>query len=47
MWPCEEQRRTEWMQFASLSDFFLDRGEPHRTVEGLSTPIRGVWVAEP
>ncbi len=43
---CEEQRRTEWMQFESLGDF-LDSGDPHRTVEGLPAPMRGIWVAEP
>ncbi|MFA5627285.1 MAG: tRNA 5-methoxyuridine(34)/uridine 5-oxyacetic acid(34) synthase CmoB [Thiohalomonadaceae bacterium] len=35
----QEQRRTEWMQFESLSDF-LDPHDPSRTIEGHPAPIR-------
>ena len=40
----EEQRRTEWMTFESLSDF-LDPGDPNRTVEGHPAPMRAMIVA--
>jgi tRNA (mo5U34)-methyltransferase len=40
-----EQRRTDWMQYLSLTDF-LDPGDPARTVEGHPAPRRAVIVAE-
>ncbi len=40
----EEQRRTPWMQFESLSDF-LDPHHPDRTVEGHPAPLRAVFSA--
>ncbi|TQV64535.1 MAG: tRNA 5-methoxyuridine(34)/uridine 5-oxyacetic acid(34) synthase CmoB [Halothiobacillaceae bacterium] len=40
-----EQRRTDWMQYLSLTDF-LDPGDPTRTVEGHPAPRRAVIVAE-
>ena len=39
-----EQRRTEWMQFESLSDF-LDPDDQNLTVEGYPAPMRAVAVA--
>lgn len=41
----DEQRRTEWMQYHSLSDF-LDARDPSRTVEGYPRPTRAVFVAQ-
>ncbi len=41
----QEQRRTDWMQFASLADF-LDPADASRTVEGFPAPRRAVLVAE-
>lgn len=39
-----EQRRTDWMQFQSLSDF-LDPEDTTRTIEGYPAPVRAVCVA--
>jgi tRNA (mo5U34)-methyltransferase len=41
----EEQRKTEWMRFHSLSDFFHP-DNPALTAEGHPAPIRAVFVAE-
>ena len=41
----EEQRRTDWMTFESLSDF-LDPHNPQLTAEGHPAPLRGVFIAE-
>ena len=40
----EEQRRTEWMQFHSLSEF-LDPQDHSKTVEGHPAPRRGIFIA--
>lgn len=40
----EEQRRTPWMRFESLTDF-LDPADPSRTVEGHPAPRRALAVA--
>ncbi|NDG87490.1 MAG: DUF1698 domain-containing protein, partial [Gammaproteobacteria bacterium] len=40
-----EQRRTPWMQFQSLEDF-LDPLDPQRTLEGLPSPRRAIFLAE-
>jgi len=40
-----EQRRTEWMQFASLADF-LNPDDPNRTIEGYPAPKRALLVAQ-
>ncbi|WP_438971497.1 tRNA 5-methoxyuridine(34)/uridine 5-oxyacetic acid(34) synthase CmoB [Methylophaga sp.] len=40
----EEQRRTDWMTFESLSDF-LDPDDQTKTIEGYPAPIRGVFIA--
>ena len=40
----EEQRRTEWMTFESLTDF-LDPNDPNRTIEGHPAPVRAVVTA--
>jgi len=40
----EEQRRTDWMQFQSLSDY-LDPHDAGRTVEGYPAPIRAICLA--
>lgn len=37
----EEQRRTEWMTFESLTDF-LDPQDPEKTVEGFPAPRRAI-----
>ncbi len=42
---CQEQRRTAWMRFESLSEC-LDPAHPHLTVEGLPAPVRAIFVAE-
>ena len=39
-----EQRRTEFMQFESLSDF-LDPNNPDKTIEGYPAPCRALLVA--
>ena len=41
----EEQRKTEWMKFESLSDF-LDKEDNSRTVEGYPAPMRAILLAE-
>ncbi|MFO0943639.1 MAG: tRNA 5-methoxyuridine(34)/uridine 5-oxyacetic acid(34) synthase CmoB [Pirellulales bacterium] len=41
----EEQRKTEWMTFESLSDF-LNPEDPNRTLEGYPAPTRAVLLAE-
>ena len=40
----EEQRKTEWMTFESLSDF-LDSKDPSKTLEGYPAPTRSIVVA--
>jgi len=40
----EEQRKTDWMKFQSLSDF-LDPSDPGKTVEGYPAPMRATFVA--
>ncbi|MES9899602.1 MAG: tRNA 5-methoxyuridine(34)/uridine 5-oxyacetic acid(34) synthase CmoB [Sedimenticola sp.] len=40
----EEQRKTEWMQFESLSDY-LDPANPQLTIEGHPAPRRAIVVA--
>jgi tRNA (mo5U34)-methyltransferase len=40
----DEQRRTEWMRFESLSDF-LDPVDPCRTTEGHPAPVRAMLLA--
>jgi len=42
----EEQRKTEWMTFESLSDY-LDPEDPTRTIEGYPAPVRAILLAEP
>ena len=41
---CQEQRRTDWMETASLADL-LDPSDPTKTVEGYPAPLRAVLVA--
>ena len=41
----DEQRRTEWMKFESLSDF-LDKEDNTKTIEGYPAPTRAILVAE-
>jgi len=41
----KEQRKTEWMNFHSLSDF-LDPNDNSLTIEGHPAPLRGVFLAE-
>ena len=40
----DEQRRTRWMTFESLTDF-LDPQQPDKTVEGHPAPLRAVFSA--
>ena len=40
----EEQRRTDWMTFESLSDF-LDPNDSTRTIEGYPGPVRALLSA--
>lgn len=40
----DEQRRTDWMQYESLSDF-LDPNNPALTVEGYPAPRRAILIA--
>jgi len=35
----EEQRKTEWMTYESLSDF-LDKNDHSKTIEGHPAPVR-------
>ena len=41
----EEQRKTDWMRFESLSDF-LDKEDSSRTTEGYPAPIRAILLAD-
>lgn len=41
----EEQRKTDWMRFESLSDF-LDEEDNSRTIEGYPAPIRAILLAD-
>ncbi len=41
----EEQRKTDWMRFESLSDF-LDKADSSRTIEGYPAPIRAILLAD-
>jgi tRNA (mo5U34)-methyltransferase len=41
----EEQRKTDWMKFESLSDF-LDKQDNNKTVEGHPAPTRAILLAE-
>lgn len=41
----EEQRKTAWTRFESLSDF-LDKADHNKTVEGYPAPIRAILLAE-
>ncbi|MFN2357691.1 MAG: tRNA 5-methoxyuridine(34)/uridine 5-oxyacetic acid(34) synthase CmoB [Desulfotignum sp.] len=40
-----EQRKTDWIQTESLTDF-LDPDEPDKTVEGYPGPVRAVFMAK-
>ena len=40
-----EQRRTDWMRFESLSDY-LDPADPRHTIEGHPAPIRAILTAQ-
>lgn len=40
-----EQRRSQWMRFESLSDY-LDPADPRFTIEGHPAPIRAILTAE-
>ncbi len=40
----EEQRKTEWMTFESLSDF-LDPRDSTKTIEGFPAPVRAIFTA--
>lgn len=42
----EEQRKTDWMTFESLTDF-LDPEDPTRTIEGYPAPVRAILLARP
>ena len=42
--PTEEQRKTEWMTYQSLSDF-LDPTDASKTIEGYSAPKRATLIA--
>lgn len=42
----EEQRRTEWTDTESLTDF-LDPNNDTKTIEGYPAPVRAVIIAEP
>ena len=41
----EEQRKTAWTRFESLSDF-LDKEDKNKTVEGYPAPMRAILLAE-
>jgi len=41
----EEQRKTDWMVFESLSDF-LDPKDNNKTIEGCPAPKRAIFLAE-
>ncbi|MBU0991084.1 MAG: tRNA 5-methoxyuridine(34)/uridine 5-oxyacetic acid(34) synthase CmoB [Proteobacteria bacterium] len=40
-----EQRKTEWVNTESLSDF-LDPEDPSKTVEGYPAPVRAIFIAD-
>lgn len=40
----DEQRKTEWIDTQSLSDF-LDPNDPNKTVEGYPAPLRAIFIA--
>ncbi len=40
----EEQRKTDWIQTESLTDF-LDPDDPTKTIEGYPAPVRAVFMA--
>jgi len=42
----QEQHKTAWMTFESLSDF-LDPDDPNRTIEGYPAPVRAILLAKP
>ncbi len=42
----EEQRKTNWMTFESLTNF-LDPDDPTRTIEGYPAPVRAILLARP
>ena len=42
---CDEQRKTAWMEWESLSDF-LDPKDPSKTIEGHPAPKRACFIAE-
>tara|TARA_R110000782_G_scaffold129164_1_gene220731 strand:+ start:4421 stop:5392 length:972 start_codon:yes stop_codon:yes gene_type:complete len=41
----DEQRKTEWMKFESLSDF-LDKEDRTKTIEGYPAPTRAILLAD-
>lgn len=41
----DEQRKTEWIDTQSLSDF-LDPNDKNKTVEGYPAPLRAIFIAE-
>ena len=41
----DEQRKTSWMQFHSLSHF-LDPNDPSKTIEGHPAPMRAILIAK-
>jgi tRNA (mo5U34)-methyltransferase len=41
----EEQRKTEWMDWESLSDF-LNPDNPNLTIENEPAPVRAIFIAE-
>ncbi len=41
----DEQRRTDWMKFESLSDF-LDKQDKTKTIEGYLAPTRAILLAD-
>jgi tRNA (mo5U34)-methyltransferase len=41
----EEQRKTDWTRFESLSDF-LDKKDNNKTIEGHPAPTRAILIAE-
>ncbi len=40
----DEQRKTEWIDTQSLSDF-LDPNDPNKTIEGYPAPLRAIFIA--
>jgi tRNA (mo5U34)-methyltransferase len=41
----DEQRKTDWMDYQSLSDF-LDPKDSSKTIEGYQRPTRAVMIAK-